>query len=138
MNRQSAIALIHRYYTAFNAADSAAMLACLSDDVAHDINQGTRELGRAAFSAFLERMARCYREQLHEIRIAASDDGRWAAAEYVVHGEYLHQDEGLPAANGQRYVLAGGAFFDLDGDRITRVSNYYNLGDWIAQVGAGT
>ena len=63
-----------------------------------------------------------------------SADGRRAAAEYVVHGQYLAGDEGLPPARGQRYVLPGGAFFELRGGRIARVTNYYNLGDWISQV----
>ena len=52
----------------------------------------------------------------------------------MVHGQYLHDDEGLPPARGQPYVLPGGAFFDIRGDRIARVTNYYNLQDWIAQV----
>jgi len=33
-------------------------------------------------------------------------------------------------------VLPGGAFFTLHEGRIARVSNYYNLEDWLAQVGA--
>jgi steroid delta-isomerase-like uncharacterized protein len=127
--------LIAQYYAAFNSGDWAGMLQCLSDDVAHDINQGPREHGRDTFEAFLARMQRSYREQLKDIAIMVSADGRRAAAEYVVHGEYLVDDEGLPPARGQRYVLPGGAFFDIDGGRIARVTNYYNLNDWIAQVG---
>ena len=46
----------------------------------------------------------------------------------------LHTDEGLPPADGQTYVLPGGAFFDIRDDRIARVTNYYNLQDWIRQV----
>ncbi|MBZ0222866.1 MAG: isopropylmalate/homocitrate/citramalate synthase, partial [Dokdonella sp.] len=30
----------------------------------------------------------------------------------------------------------GGAFFEIHDGRITRVSNYYNLQDWLRQVGA--
>jgi steroid delta-isomerase-like uncharacterized protein len=67
--------------------------------------------------------------------VLASLDGDRAAAEYVVHGEYHGTDEGLPPAIGQKYVLPGGAFFDIHDDRIARVTNYYNLQDWIAQVG---
>ncbi len=130
-----AIALVRRYYDAFNQGDRAAMLACLHEDVAHDLNQGRRETGREAFAAFMRRMDASYRERLHDIVVMASDDGRRAAAEYLVHGEYLRDDEGLPAANGQRYVLPGGAFFELREGRIARVTNYYNLQDWIAQVG---
>ena len=54
----------------------------------------------------------------------------------MVHGEYLRSDEGLPEAKGQKYVLPGGAFFEIRHGKIARVSNYYNLQDWIAQVSA--
>lgn len=127
--------LILAYYAAFNRSDWDGMLALLADDVVHDLNQGPRETGRDAFSAFLARMARSYREQLRDIVVMASPDGARAAAEYVVHGEYIADDSGLPPAGGQRYALPGGAFFDLRDGRIARVTNYYNLQDWIAQVG---
>ncbi len=133
--RDLAIALVQRYYAAFNRGDWAAMLDCLHEDVAHDLNQGARETGREAFAAFLRRMEASYRERLHDIAVMASDDGMRAAAEYVVHGEYLRTDAGLPPARGQAYVLPGGAFFELRDGRIARVTNYYNLQDWIAQVG---
>ena len=61
-----------------------------------------------------------------------------ANALYAAYGtrysEYRVTDEGLPEAKGQRYVLPGGAFFDIRDGKIARVTNYYNLGDWIAQV----
>lgn len=133
--QQQAIDLVRAYYDAFNRGDWAGMLERLTDDVAHDLNQGARESGREAFAAFLRRMDASYREQLREVVVMASTDGTRAAAEYVVHGQYHHTDEGLPPANGQRYVLPGGAFFDIRDGRIARVSNYYNLQGWIAQVG---
>lgn len=129
-----AIELVLDYYAAFNRGDREAMLALLSDDVVHDINQGGRETGKAAFAAFLKRMDRCYREQLKDIVVMANGSGDRVAAEYVVHGEYLADDTGLPPAHGQTYVLPGGAFFDVRDGRIARVTNYYNLEDWIAQV----
>ena len=134
MNRTATLALIERYYAAFNAGDGAGMLACLSDDVVHDINQGERQSGKAAFAAFLAHMDRCYRERLADIVIMASEDGTRAAAEFVVHGKYLATDEGLPPATGQTYVLPAGTFFAVTNGRIERVSVYYNLADWTAQV----
>jgi steroid delta-isomerase-like uncharacterized protein len=127
--------LVLAYYAAFNRGDREAMLALLADDVVHDLNEGPRQTGREAFAAFMARMDRCYREQLHEIVVMATADGARLAAEYVVHGQYLADDEGLPPANGQRYVLPGGAFFEIRDGRIARVSNYYNLAGWLAQVG---
>ena len=129
-----AIELVLAYYAAFNRGDWDGMLALVTEDVAHDINQGARETGRDTFAAFLQRMNRCYREQLKDIVVLANVGGARVAAEYVVHGEYLADDTGLPPARGQKYVLPGGAFFDVRDGRIARVTNYYNLEDWIAQV----
>jgi steroid delta-isomerase-like uncharacterized protein len=126
--------LIERYYAAFNAGDSEGMLACLTEDIAHDINQGGRQVGKEAFRGFLAHMDRCYRERLSDIVLMANDDGTRAAAEFIVHGEYGASDEGLPPAKGQRYVLPAGAFFAVEGGLISRVTVYYNLEDWIVQV----
>ena len=133
-SHDTTLALVTRYYAAFNAGDREAMLDCLSEDVVHDLNQGPREQGKPAFRRFMARMDRCYRERLEGLRFLASPDGTHAAAEYVVHGEYLADDDGLPPARGQRYVLPGGAFFDVRDGHITRVTNTYNLDDWIRQV----
>lgn len=135
-DQDRAIELILNYYAAFNRGDAQGMLGCLCDDVDHDVNQGGRQAGREAFATFLERMATCYDEQLHDIVVMASADGTRAAAEYVVHGRYQSTDQGLPEARGQRYVLAGGAFFEISGGRVARVSNFYNLNHWLEQVGA--
>lgn len=132
--KETAIELIGRYYAAFNAGDWNGMLEALSEDVVHDINQGKREIGKSAFRAFLAHMERCYREQLRDIVVMANADGTRGGAEFVVHGEYLSTDEGLPPAHGQKYVLPAGAFFDIRGGKIARVTNYYNLPNWTAQV----
>lgn len=134
-----AIEVVLAYYAAFNRGDGAAMCALLSENVRHDINQGATEIGRPVFATFAARMARCYREQLRDVVVMSTQDGRHAAAEYRVEGEYVADDVGLPSARGQHYVLNGGAFFELAEGRITRVSNYYNLQDWLQQIGqAGT
>ena len=134
MDRIEALALLTRYYAAFNAGDWQGMLDCLDDGVIHDINQGGRQVGKAAFTEFVAHMERCYRERLDGIVLMASEDGANGAAEFTVHGEYLATDDGLPEANGQTYVLPAGAFFTMAGGKITRVTVYYNLADWTAQV----
>ena len=131
-----AAALITAYLDAFNRGDRAAMLGLLTDDVAHDVNQGGREVGRDAFAAFMARMDRCYRERLVDIVVMAAPDGRRAAAEFIVEGTYLATDEGLPEARGQAYRLPAGAFYAIRDGRIARVTMFYNLTDWLAQVHA--
>ncbi len=127
-------ALISRYYDAFNLGDMASMLGCLSEDVVHEINQSGRISGRTAFSRFMERMNTCYRERLADVVVFTCPDATRAAAEYTVHGTYLQTDAGLPPARGQTYTLGGGAFFTIRGDHIARVTNYYNLQEWLRQV----
>jgi steroid delta-isomerase-like uncharacterized protein len=132
--RDDTIALITRYYDAFNAGDDAAMLSCLAETIVHDVNQGERQSGKEAFRAFLVKMGHAYRERLEDITIMVSEDGTRAAAEFIVHGEYLKAEPDLPPAHGQKYVLPAGAFFDVPDGAISRVTVYYNLADWIAQV----
>ncbi|MBE0439408.1 MAG: nuclear transport factor 2 family protein [Gammaproteobacteria bacterium] len=131
---QATAQLLQDYYAAFNRQDMDAFLAMLTDDVIHDINQGSREVGKAAFSTFMDRMNAHYKEQIVDISITTNDAGDRAAVEFTVLGEYLSTDEGLPEANGQKYNLPAGAFFDIRDGKVARVTNYYNLEDWIAQV----
>lgn len=126
--------LIEQYYRAFNAEDHAGMLALLADDVVHDINQGEREAGKQRFTAFLEHMKECYREQLADIVIMSDPSGTRIAAEFTVHGTYLKNDPGLPPATGQAYVLPAATFFEIAAGKIKRVTTYYNLNEWLAKV----
>ena len=137
MSEAETIALIRRYIDAFNAGDRDAMLACLADDVAHDINEGERQIGRDKFRWFLGMMDRHYRERLEDVVVMAGQGGGRGAAEFTVHGTYLATAEGLPAANGQTYALPAGIFFEVDDGLISRVTTYYNLADWTAQVAKG-
>jgi steroid delta-isomerase-like uncharacterized protein len=84
----------------------------------------------------MERMDRCYSEQITDVVVMVSEEGHRASAEFVVHGTYKQIDEGLPPAQNQKYTLPGGAFFSIRDSKVARVSNYYNLGDWLRQVGA--
>ncbi len=129
-------ALIRAYYAAFNRADFEGMIALLGDDVVHDANQGSRHVGKDWFRGFLAHMDRCYSEQVVDLVVLTEAAGTRAAAEFVIEGEYKVTDEGLPPARGQRYRLPVGAFFEVHDGLIRRVTNYYNLQDWIAQVSA--
>ncbi len=136
MSNPTTLALIKSYYAAFNAGDTEQMLSMVSDDIAHDVNQGARRSGKPLFAEFNAHMTRCYKEELTDIVVFADETGTRAAAEFTVNGTYLSTDEGLPEANGQTYRLPAGTFFDLKEGKIARITTYYNLEDWIAQVNA--
>ena len=116
----SAAGLITRYYDAFNAGDMDAMLT-LTGIMVGAVVSARRDVLVAT-------------QQISDIVVMANDEDTRAAAEFVVHGEYLASDAGLPEAKGQRYVLRAGAFFEIREGRIARVTNYYNLEHWLQQV----
>lgn len=134
MSKMSASELIENYFAAFNRGDTAAMLSMVSDDIAHHVNQGGVRKGKEAFAEFNAHMTHCYLEKLEDIVLFGSADPGRIAAEFVVHGEYLATDDGLPEAEGQKYQVPAGSFFTVEGALITRITTYYNLTDWIAQV----
>ncbi len=130
----SSTQLIEQYYAAFNRQDWDGMLALLTEDVVHDINQGERESGKEAFRQFLARMDRCYSEQVCDLVVMANSDDQRAAAEFTIKGQYKATDGDFLPATGQPYTLPVGAFFAICDGRISRVTNYYNLNDWLHQV----
>ncbi len=128
--------IVTDYFEAFNAGDVEAMLACLTDDVAHHVNEGQVRRGKDLFKAFCAHMNQCYAETLTDMVVFSGKDGARAAAEYTVNGTYLQTDAGLPEANGQTYALPAGSFFDIRDGKIARVTTHYNLADWVRQVAA--
>jgi steroid delta-isomerase-like uncharacterized protein len=130
----AAHALLTRYFNALNERDSRACLELLSDDVLLDINQGPREQGVQAFADYLQRTQRCFRETVDNLQIFTEPNGQRAASEYTLSGEYLSTDDGLPDACGQSYQLAGASFFEIRDGKISRVSQHFNLPEWLAQV----
>ncbi len=134
MTKNAAIELIQRYYDSFNRQDWDAFFDLLDEQVVHDINQGQVETGKLEFQQFMARMNACYQEKIKDIVIMVNDDGSRGATEFVVDGCYIQTDPGLPEASGQEYSLKGGAFFDIDRGKIARVTNYYNLNEWLKQI----
>ena len=129
-------ALILRYVAARNRGDLDGMLDCLSDDIAHDVNNGAREIGKPAFRAYLQKLLQHYREEIRDVVVMSVDDGTRAAAEFSVQGVYQSDDAGLPPAHGQRYTLPAGAFFAINQGKIARITHYRNQRDFSAQVSA--
>jgi steroid delta-isomerase-like uncharacterized protein len=128
------VSLLETYYQTFNSGDREAFFALMTDDVVHDLNQGGSETGKEAFRTFMERMDRCYRETIDELVTFESADGTRGAAEFMVHGTYLSTDEGLPEATGQTYDLPAGAFFTFENGKVSRVTMYYNLQEWLRLI----
>lgn len=124
MSEEATRQLVERFVAAFNAGDHEAMLALLSEDVAHDRPDGSREIGREAFRWYLGMEARSFRESWADLAVMVGEGGGRAAIEFTRRGTYLATVEGMPAASGQSYSVPAGLFLDVDDAMITRVSDH--------------
>lgn len=134
MTKEQKTKLIENYYKAFNEQKPDGMLACLHDEIHHDMNQGATQVGKQKFAQFLDHMNECYREKLKDITIMASENVDKAAASFIVDGVYLKTDGSLPPAKNQKYEIKAGTFFEFKNNLISRVTTYYNLPEWINLV----
>lgn len=126
--------LIEKYFNAFNNADYETMISLLHPEIEHDINQGSTKKGIAEFKTFLAHMDDCYKENLENIVVMDSGNGKNFSAEFIVNGVYKKTDGSLPAARGQTYKIRAGSFFEVENSKIKRVTTYYNLPQWIELV----
>lgn len=134
MTKEQKIKLIESYYKAFNEQNADGMMACLHDEIHHDMNQGATQVGKQKFAQFLEHMNECYREKLKDIVIMTSENEDKAAASFIVDGIYLKTDGSLPPAKNQKYEIKAGTFFEFKSNLISRITTCYNLPEWISLV----
>jgi len=132
----TALDTVQQYYRCFNNKNWTGMLALLSDDIRHEVNQGETRVGLERYRAFLAHMDECYDERLEDLVFFSEPTGQRVACEFTVHGVYQKTDGDLLPAHGQTYVLPAGAFLEVEDGKITRVTTYYNLPLWIKLVSA--
>lgn len=132
----NALETVQQYYQYFNSQNWEGMLALLSDDIRHEVNQGEPRIGVQLYREFLRHMDECYQEQLTDMVFFTEPTGTRIAAEFVVNGIYKKTDGDLVPATGQQYILPAGAFLELKDGKIIRVTTYYNLPLWIKLVSA--
>ncbi len=126
--------LINAYYSAFNRKDIESFLSLLTEDVEHHVNQDKVQSGKDAFRDFMGIMDAHYDEQVDDLVVMVSDNGERAAAEFTIKGVYKKTQAGLPVAKNQKYKIPVGAFFTIRSGKIARITNYYNLNEWIEIV----
>jgi steroid delta-isomerase-like uncharacterized protein len=104
--------VITAYYAAFNRGDWDGMCALLSDDVAHDLNQGERQLGRDAFRRFLDRMARPGGGYRNRLRVHGAEGGA-VEVEKLQMTRFEREQWGVQAGAGQTVIDLGPAWIGV-------------------------
>lgn len=134
MSRQATENLIQAYLDAANKGDNAAILALMDEDIAFDVNQSTRQIGKDNLKLFLATKTAHSKEQLADAVIFSSEDGSRAAAEFTWKGSYIATIEGFPKANGQRFSMMGGLFFEVEDGKFTRITSHRDMNEWKRQI----
>jgi steroid delta-isomerase-like uncharacterized protein len=113
MSQDQAREAVDAFFRAYNSGDGSAMAALATDDVAHDLGTGC-EIGRDALRARLAQIRNARAEEAGDVEIMINASGSRAAAEFTLRG----------AGEDRSYSIAAGAFFELDGGRVSRVTFY--------------
>ncbi len=61
--------------------------------------------------------------------------GNQAVAEWTNHGTYTGQFPGMPQGTGQPVAFRGVDIFTIDGDKLSRITTYYDLSSLHTQIG---
>ena len=130
----TSLEIVQNYYAAFNDKNWSGMLALVAPDIRHEPNQGDVRVGLEKFTEFLGMMDTSYEETLTDMVFFTEPSGKRIAVEFTVNGIYKKGEEGMPAAHGQSYVIPAAAFVEVSGEKISRVTTFYNLPLWISLV----
>jgi steroid delta-isomerase-like uncharacterized protein len=134
MSRQATEATLLAFADAFSAGDHDALIALCHEDVAHDINGASREIGTDRLKLHLA-TARAHRsDRLADVVALSSPDGARGALDCTLRGTYVASISGLPKANGQRYALPATLVFEIDDGKITRFVTHFDKQEWLRQI----
>jgi len=126
--------IIENYYQSFNQGNLDKMLELVAEKIVHEVNESQTQNGKALFKEFLNIMDEHYQEQVKNLVVFSSSTPDRFSAEFNIDGIYKKTQEGLPEAKNQKYFIRVGAFFEIQSGLITRITNYYNLKNWIQAV----
>jgi steroid delta-isomerase-like uncharacterized protein len=123
------------YLAAWNSHDGARVAAYMADDASYeDLALGQLHLGKAAIEAFANE-AEQFSNDYAFVSVSEQTSGDSYAFEWEMFGTNTGEAGGLPATN-KAYRIRGVSVGRLDADgKIRSNRDYWNLADYLAQVG---
>jgi steroid delta-isomerase-like uncharacterized protein len=125
------------YLDAWNAHDAAAVTSFMADDVVYqDFALGERFEGVAAVHAFIQGMQTNFSSDYRFEPGSVVGDGEGYALEWTMIGtnDRADSDRGLPVT-GRSYRVPGVSVGRMRDGRIVENRDYWNLADYLQQVG---
>jgi steroid delta-isomerase-like uncharacterized protein len=126
--------LINDYTAAWNSHDTEKLVSFFTDDcVYEEVAIGATTRGKEELKAFLKRFFATFPDTNFEVT-SSFMSGDWYCAEWVWTATHKGNMAGIPAT-GKRISIRGVSVGELKEGKIKRNSEYYNLMDFIKQIG---
>jgi steroid delta-isomerase-like uncharacterized protein len=126
--------LIAEMWEAWSAHDMKRLLPLFTDDfVYEDMPMGVVNRNASELRAFGEGFFSGFPDVTFEMRSSFAD-GTSGGSEWVMRGTHKGDLPGMPAT-GKRIDVRGAAVFEFTGDKIRRVSDYWDLATLLRQLG---
>ncbi len=127
--------IVEKWVAAWNAHSPEQMAALYTDDGVHeDLAFGIVSRGQEEVAGFIAATLAAAPDTRAELDYAFQDGDR-AAALWTWSGTYTGAFAPTLPATGQPFAVPIASLFELEGELIRRVGDYYNLGTWMTQVG---
>ena len=134
MGSSSAEGLVEDWASVWSSHDVAKVLSIFTDDcVYEDVTMGVVNHGKTELATFARDIFGAFPDFTLQLtsQFAA---GSWAGAEWTMSATHKGDLPGLPAT-GKRFSIRGATVFELQGEKIRRVSDYWNMVTFLKQTG---
>jgi steroid delta-isomerase-like uncharacterized protein len=126
--------ILSEYTEAWNSHDTEKTVSFFTDDcVYEELGIGVIKRGKEELRAFINDFFAHFPDTNFELK-SSFISGNWYAAEWVWTGTHKGDMAGLPAT-GKKFAIRGVSVGELKEGKIKRNSDYYNLMDFLKQVG---
>jgi steroid delta-isomerase-like uncharacterized protein len=130
----SALAAANRYFDAWNARNSRAIVSSLTDQGTYCDPLTAGPISGNAIMAYVEALWAAFPNLSFELRSVVETGSDRVAAEWTMRGTNKGSFRGLPPT-GKKVEVVGSDFINTGGDRIKSVTGYFDSGEVPRQLG---
>ncbi len=125
---------IDDWAAAWSSSDADKVVALFTDDcVYEDVTMGIVNRGKQELKSFAKTFLSAFPDMKCELQTRFVS-GTLGSAEWTLSGTHTGDAPGLPATN-KSFSLRGASVFELQGDKIRRCSDYWDMVTLLKQIG---
>ena len=126
--------IVNDYYKAYNNQDVEGQVELMSSNFEHFTNSGKIEKGVEAYRKYAKAVYSDVKEEVYQTHFLIGQDPSHIAVQSRAKGEYLKIDKANPKNPLKKYDIPFAEFFEIQDEKITKLSTYYNELEWKNQV----